>query len=329
MTSAHMPGGTPDVPAEWIGESLPGSPEFPRTPGLWVRGGGFSCLPSASCQLPGSAGPGTQRGFDRMTSGVFSNMEGCSVQDDWDDDDRPPTPTLMGYEVMEERSKFTVYKILVRRTEEESWVVFRRYTDFSRLNDKLKELFPRFKLSLPPKRWFRDNYDMAFLEERQQGLRSFLQTLVTHRDLTNSEAVRGFLCLNNPPGAADSLDKNQKSLEETNLRLQRLLIEKDQELESLKKCLESRDLKISLLEKQIGTHVAEGTDRVFKPLIFTTHLDSEEEEDEEEENDSRHRLPPTTNSLQKHVLSCEIQVPWKGHGACWCGPARAKPRGHF
>lgn len=30
-----------------------------------------------------------------------------------------------------------VFKILVRKTADESWVVFRRYTDFSRLNDKV------------------------------------------------------------------------------------------------------------------------------------------------------------------------------------------------
>lgn len=33
-----------------------------------------------------------------------------------------------------------VYKILVKKTAEESWVVFRRYTDFSRLNDKVSAL---------------------------------------------------------------------------------------------------------------------------------------------------------------------------------------------
>uniref|UniRef100_A0A8C1VIL9 Sorting nexin 16 n=1 Tax=Cyprinus carpio TaxID=7962 RepID=A0A8C1VIL9_CYPCA len=54
-------------------------------------------------------------------------------------DERPITPTVLGYEVMEERAKFTVYKVLVRKTVDESWVVFRRYTDFSRLNDKVSE----------------------------------------------------------------------------------------------------------------------------------------------------------------------------------------------
>ncbi len=32
-----------------------------------------------------------------------------------------------------------VYKVLVRKTLDESWVVFRRYTDFSRLNDKVSK----------------------------------------------------------------------------------------------------------------------------------------------------------------------------------------------
>ncbi|XP_061820847.1 sorting nexin-16 isoform X2 [Nerophis lumbriciformis] len=98
---------------------------------------------------------------------------------------RPITPTVLGYEVMEERAKFTVYKVLVRKTPEESWVVFRRYTDFSRLNDKLKEMFPGFRLSLPPKRWFKDNYNDNFLEDRQLGLQTFLQNLVAHKDIAN------------------------------------------------------------------------------------------------------------------------------------------------
>lgn len=34
-------------------------------------------------------------------------------------------------------SLLQVYKVLVRKTPDESWVVFRRYTDFSRLNDKV------------------------------------------------------------------------------------------------------------------------------------------------------------------------------------------------
>ncbi|KAF0028289.1 hypothetical protein F2P81_019376 [Scophthalmus maximus] len=170
-------------------------------------------------------------------------------------EERPITPTLLGYEVMEERAKFTVYKILVRKTPDESWVVFRRYTDFSRLNDKLKEMFPGFRLSLPPKRWFKDNYDSDFLEDRQLGLQAFLQNLVAHKDISNSLAVREFLCLDDPPGPFDSLEESRafcETLEESNYRLQRELLEKQREIASLKIRLEERDQAILLLEKHIN-----------------------------------------------------------------------------
>ncbi|XP_061613417.1 sorting nexin-16 isoform X3 [Phyllopteryx taeniolatus] len=96
--------------------------------------------------------------------------------------ERPITPTVLGYEVMEERAKFTVYKVLVRKTTDESWVVFRRYADFSRLNDK------------------------AFCE----------------------------------------------TLEESNYRLQKELLEKQQEIASLKRSLQEKEQAILLMEKHIN-----------------------------------------------------------------------------
>ncbi|KAM4026546.1 sorting nexin-16 isoform 1-T1 [Anomaloglossus baeobatrachus] len=169
-------------------------------------------------------------------------------------EDRPSTPTILGYEVMEERAKFTVYKILVRRSPEESWVVFRRYTDFSRLNDRLKEMFPGFRLALPPKRWFKDNYDYDFLDDRQLGLQAFLQNLVAHKDIANCAPVRLFLCLDDPPGPFDSLEESRafcETLEETNYRLQRDLAEKQKELDALKKLLNEKQLHIQTLESRV------------------------------------------------------------------------------
>eukprot|EP00062_Callorhinchus_milii_P011876 gi/632958303/ref/XP_007894959.1/ PREDICTED: sorting nexin-16 isoform X1 [Callorhinchus milii] len=168
-------------------------------------------------------------------------------------EDRPATPTLLGYEVMEERAKFTVYKVLVKNHLAENWVVFRRYTDFSRLNDKLKEMFPGFRLALPPKRWFKDNYDPTFLEDRQLGLQAFLQNLVAHKDIANSMAVREFLCLDEPPGPFDSLEESRafcETLEETNYRLQKELVEKQKEVETLRKLLEEKCLHIEVLESR-------------------------------------------------------------------------------
>ncbi|KAJ6663968.1 hypothetical protein lerEdw1_008922 [Lerista edwardsae] len=170
-------------------------------------------------------------------------------------EDRPATPTILGYEVMEERAKFTVYKILVKRNPEENWVVFRRYTDFSRLNDKLKDMFPGFRLALPPKRWFKDNYNPDFLEDRQLGLQAFLQNLVAHKDIANCLAVREFLCLDDPPGPFDSLEESRafcETLEETNYRLQKELAEKQRELEALKKLLNEKEICIDAMKKRIG-----------------------------------------------------------------------------
>ncbi|XP_054984432.1 sorting nexin-16 [Sorex araneus] len=171
-------------------------------------------------------------------------------------ENRPSTPTILGYEVMEERAKFTVYKILVRRTPEESWVVFRRYTDFSRLNDKLKDMFPGFRLALPPKRWFKDNYNADFLEDRQLGLQAFLQNLIAHKDIANCLAVREFLCLDDPPGPFDSLEESRafcETLEETNYRLQKELLEKQKEVESLKKLLSEKQLFLDTLQSRFRT----------------------------------------------------------------------------
>lgn len=46
-------------------------------------------------------------------------------------------------------------------------------------------MFPGFRLALPPKRWFKDNYDSGFLEDRQLGLQAFLQNLIAHKDIAN------------------------------------------------------------------------------------------------------------------------------------------------
>ncbi|XP_062986963.1 sorting nexin-16 [Elgaria multicarinata webbii] len=195
--------------------------------------------------------------------GINTSMEYCSQPSEdteqntdtgsWED--RPATPTILGYEVMEERAKFTVYKVLVKRNPEENWVVFRRYTDFSRLNDKLKEMFPGFRLALPPKRWFKDNYNPDFLEDRQMGLQAFLQNLVAHKDIANCLAVREFLCLDDPPGPFDSLEESRafcETLEETNYRLQKELAEKQKEVEALKKLLHEKEGHINAMEKRIG-----------------------------------------------------------------------------
>lgn len=228
-------------------------------------------------------------------------------------EERPITPTVLGYEVMEERAKFTVFKVLVRKSPDESWVVFRRYTDFSRLNDKLKEMFPGFRLALPPKRWFKDNYDSDFLEDRQLGLQAFLQNLVAHKDISNCLAVREFLCLDDPPGPFDSLEESRafcETLEESNYRLQKELLEKQKEIASLKRRLEEREQATLLLEKHI-----EGECVSPESLCGLSAQGSESSADggvESSAAEADQDVPDDTGGR------CEVQ-PVRS-SACWCGP---------
>ncbi|XP_044101320.1 sorting nexin-16 isoform X1 [Neovison vison] len=226
-------------------------------------------------------------------------------------EDRPSTPTILGYEVMEERAKFTVYKILVKKTPEESWVVFRRYTDFSRLNDKLKEMFPGFRLALPPKRWFKDNYNADFLEDRQLGLQAFLQNLVAHKDIANCLAVREFLCLDDPPGPFDSLEESRafcETLEETNYRFQKELLEKQKEVESLKKLLHEKQLHIETLESRIRTLSLEPEESLHASETEDGHIPKVEPSSLEVDQDVLHEESRTDDKPCLSFSEPEISV---------------------
>ena len=150
---------------------------------------------------------------------------------------------IQGYEVMEARSKFTIFKMKVQHVaSQQQWFVFRRYTDFARLNKKLRLSFPGLRLALPPKRWFGDNFDPCFLEDRMLGLQAFVTNITSHPDISQHEAVRQFFCLDEPPDPRDSLEESRllcESLEET-AGSQELL-------------LRQRDLEIARLRAQLAT----------------------------------------------------------------------------
>ncbi|XP_029930717.1 sorting nexin-16 [Myripristis murdjan] len=296
----------------------------------WMRGVGSRGVPEGCPSGHGGAA------VEALSSSSSSVLEEGSVSDSWME--RPNTPTLLGHEIMEERSKFTVYKILVTGSQGNSWVIFRRYADFCRLNDKLKELFPRFRLALPPKRWFKDNYDMEFLEERQIGLQTFLQNLIAHKDIINSEVVRQFLCLDNPPSPFDSLVESRafcETLEETNHRLQKELLDKQREIDRLTKTLEEREDHIALLVKQAkdmshcpqlpespsaledGHRVTDTSTHTEGDTDVTGHGQIPTDENEEDAGRqysisvTEQELNPATSS------SCEAAAPVKSHGAYW------------
>ncbi|XP_047040164.1 sorting nexin-16 [Helicoverpa zea] len=105
---------------------------------------------------------------------------------------------IVGYEIMEERARFTIYKLKVEDdNSDQSWLVFRRYTDFVRLYSRIKAEQPNLNLPLPGKRWFRDNFEPAFLEDRVRGLQIFVNAILSK--LPNHPVVREFFCLDEPP----------------------------------------------------------------------------------------------------------------------------------
>ncbi|XP_017165453.1 sorting nexin-16-like isoform X1 [Poecilia reticulata] len=161
-------------------------------------------------------------------------------------EEKPISATLLGYEILKEREKFT-----------------------------LRELFPGFHQVLPPKRRFKDNYDGSFLEKRRLGLQTFLESLMLHKHISTSEPVRYFLSVDDPLSPFYSTEESRVSLafsdglntdfliqfkhclsaeqalcetlEQKNHRLLRELLEKQREVDSLTKSLEDKENYIALL----------------------------------------------------------------------------------
>lgn len=144
---------------------------------------------------------------------------------------------IVGYEVMEERARFTIYKLKVEDDKrDQSWLVFRRYTDFVRLYSRIKAEQPNVMLPLPGKRWFRDNFDSVFLEERVRGLQIFINAIL--KKLPNHPVVREFFCLDEPPQVFSYQPEVQAvygALEDSIMMLKMQLKQKDATLMHLQK----------------------------------------------------------------------------------------------
>ncbi|CAG5119563.1 unnamed protein product [Candidula unifasciata] len=163
---------------------------------------------------------------------------------------------IVGHETLESRSKFTVFKIHVMIEDDKAgWFIFRRYTDFVHLNDQLTRLFPNFRLALPPKRWFRNNFDVEFLDERVLGLQAFVDNVTGHRDICKSKPVRDFFCFDDPPGPYDSLEESRaqcESMEEVLYSLREEVNEKDKEIDILKEELDLYKNQVQLLTNRLS-----------------------------------------------------------------------------
>eukprot|EP00794_Sanderia_malayensis_P008017 gene8017-8876_t len=144
--------------------------------------------------------------------------------------------SICGREIFEPRERFTLFKVNVNNGERR-WVVYRRFSDFVLLNKKLKKLFPRFQLNLPPKRFFKDNFNKDFIQKRQVGLEEFMRHLFSLRHVMDTAPVKQFFRLDNPPGPYEDLGASRnycRSLEESVSSLKIDLKEQDYELSYLR-----------------------------------------------------------------------------------------------
>ena len=143
----------------------------------------------------------------------------CSTESDaefesyFDPDTFAVKAPVVGYEVVEARKRFTVFKIHVQLGSERSWFVFRRYSDFVRLDQELKKHISDFEFPLPPKKYFGDNFEASFLENRKTGLQEYILNVLIREDTCTSQPAAEFFCFDDPPGPYDSLEESRAFIE--------------------------------------------------------------------------------------------------------------------
>ncbi|KAF9114150.1 Intermediate filament protein [Mortierella sp. AM989] len=110
------------------------------------------------------------------------------------------TSSTVGHEGSKE---FALYVIEVHQLAQDGsfasgWVIARRYSEFFALNQQLKEKFPSIirQYELPGKRGFL-KLQKSFVEGRRIGLERYLQSLVQHMEICQSQELRAFLSQEN------------------------------------------------------------------------------------------------------------------------------------
>ncbi|XP_076272262.1 sorting nexin 16 [Rhynchophorus ferrugineus] len=169
---------------------------------------------------------------------------------------------IVGYEIMEERARFTVYKLRIEnKITGDCWYVFRRYTDFVRLCNKLRNRYHDVVKYLPRKRWLKNNFDPIFLEERISGLQTLVNAILRVPELVSSIEIQDFFCLNEPPTCSETNEESRamfEALEDTISDLKLQLREKDAHIDSLQEKMQSLLNENENLKKLIPTNGDQG-----------------------------------------------------------------------
>ncbi|KAL1518144.1 hypothetical protein ABEB36_001814 [Hypothenemus hampei] len=221
-----------------------------------------------------SGGPLRHRNYDFNASTV-SNVtllaQSMTISDSNDNQDtlsitasdilNPIQIPIVGYEIMEERARFTVYKLRVEnKINGDCWYVFRRYTDFVRLCNRFRNKYPEVVKHLPRKRWLKNNFDPTFLEDRISSLQTLVDTILREPDLVCSKEIQDFFCLNEPPTVHSDTNEESRAVFEA---LEDTIVD-------LKTQLRDRDARIDILERKVQALLNEN-ENLKKGSSFATN----------------------------------------------------------
>jgi len=74
---------------------------------------------------------------------------------------------------------------------------------------QLKEQYPEIDVPLPKKKWFGDNFNANFLDERVDRLQELVNCIIENQTLLSDSNVRDFFCLDEPPSVTDSVEETK------------------------------------------------------------------------------------------------------------------------
>ncbi|XP_050074694.1 uncharacterized protein LOC126562276 [Anopheles maculipalpis] len=246
-------------------------------PGSGVSG---SSIRSASSSVGSTTHPSSKRLYEsRRTSELSSSDFGTSKSElHLKSNASAVRIPIVGYEVMEERARFTIFKLRIENSISHTcWLVLRRYTDFVRLNNKLKTIYPHCSLVLPRKKWFGDNFSSGFIDNRIQGLQTFINTILGDDAMRTCQAVRDFFCLDEPPSYSESMEESRvifEAQEETIAQLKQQLQAKEDMVQVLQTKLATELNRNAILTNVIRNSVencakcSQSVDQVMKESVY-------------------------------------------------------------
>lgn len=89
--------------------------------------------------------------------------------------------------------RYTAYKVVVTKKGTEPTTLYKRYSEFLTMHEKLSKMFPRFDIRIPHKRRLGNNFDEKFIQARKMGLGEYLSSIVKNPIYVDTPPVREFL----------------------------------------------------------------------------------------------------------------------------------------